>query len=76
MNCINETAPRTIYEHTAPIPIPGKKISKITDEYSLKQNFFDPNKGSPPNSWNNRLLQRIGSNKNNYLNNFFKIIIE
>lgn len=29
------------------------------DCFELKQNFFDPNKGSPPNSWTFRLLERI-----------------
>lgn len=27
--------------------------------FDLKQNFFDPNKGSPPSSWTIRLLERI-----------------
>ena len=27
--------------------------------YSSKQNFFDPNKGSPPTNWTIRLLGRI-----------------
>lgn len=76
MNSINETAPSTNYEHTTSIPIPGKKNCKIMDEYSLKLNFFDPNKSSPPNSWNDRLLQRIGSKKNFHLNNSFKLVIE
>jgi hypothetical protein len=29
------------------------------DCFELKQNFFDPNKGSPPSSWTFRLLERI-----------------
>jgi hypothetical protein len=29
------------------------------NQYSLKKNCFNPNKGSPPNSWNFRLMQRI-----------------
>ena len=29
------------------------------NQYSLKKNCFNPNKGSPPNSWNYRLMQRI-----------------
>lgn len=29
------------------------------DCFDLKQNFFDPNKGSPPSSWTFRLLERI-----------------
>lgn len=27
--------------------------------YDLKLNIFDPNKSSPPNSWNSRLLNRL-----------------
>ena len=29
------------------------------DCYDSKQNFFDPNKGSPPTNWTIRLLGRI-----------------
>ena len=29
------------------------------NQYSLKKNCFNPNKGSPPSSWNYRLMQRI-----------------
>lgn len=29
------------------------------DSFELKQNFFDPNKGSPPSGWTFRLLERI-----------------
>jgi hypothetical protein len=38
-----------------PILIP----SNDTNQYSLKQNCFNPNNASPPNSWNYRLMQRI-----------------
>ena len=49
-----------------PIPIPQKTYSiPELDEYSLKQNFFDPNKSTPPNSWDNRLRARLS----NYLFN-------
>ena len=47
------------------IPIPQKPSS--TDdhgEYSLKQSNFDPNKFSPPSSWNNRLRARLGDDSN------------
>lgn len=39
------------------------------DEYSLKENFFNPNKFSPPNEWNLRLEYRLHHNNgnNNYL---------
>ena len=43
------------------IPIPKKPSSNGDhDEYSLKQSNFDPNKFSPPSSWNNRLRARLG----------------
>ena len=43
------------------IPIPKKPSSTNDhDEYSLKQSNFDPNKFSPPSSWNNRLRARLG----------------
>ena len=49
------------YERSAPIPIQSKKQTLDEDvEYCLKQNFFNPNKGSPPNHWNERLMQRLG----------------
>lgn len=50
-------------------PITIKKIYKIEDSsneilhcFDLKQNVFDPNKGSPPSSWTFRLLKRIEQN--------------
>jgi len=33
--------------------------SNTYDIFDLKQNFFDPNKGSPPSNWTNRLIERI-----------------
>ena len=53
-----------------PIIIPTKKTTtntntttttntNTTTQYSLKQNCFNPNKASPPNSWNYRLMHRI-----------------
>lgn len=56
------------YERSAPIPIQTKKPALYEDiEFCLKQNFFNPNKGSPPNQWNERLIQRLGES---YDNNF------
>lgn len=53
------------YERSAPIPINSKKSILDEDvEYCLKQNFFNPNKGSPPNLWNERLMQRLGDSYN------------
>lgn len=43
------------------IPIPKKRSSTDDhDKYSLKHSNFDPNKFSPPSSWNNRLRARLG----------------
>ena len=39
---------------TRPIP-----ITMNTNQYSLKQNFFDPTKSSPPNHFMNKLYSRI-----------------
>lgn len=44
------------------IPIPNKKkltYETHTEECGLKNNCFDPNKSSPPNSWTSRLIERI-----------------
>ena len=46
-------------QYSSPIPIPQKKSSNLDIEYCLKQNLFNPNKCSPPNSWNERLIQRL-----------------
>ena len=61
-----QPARRFIVKSSQPVPIPGSK-NKDLNEYSLKQNFFDPNKSSPPNSWNSRLILRL-ENYNNYEN--------
>ena len=50
----------------------GKVNNFFYDEIGLKQNFFDPNKSSPPNSWNSRLLMRL----ENYQSNDFRRIME
>ena len=41
-----------------PIPIKKRDLNKIT-EYCLNVNVFNPNKKSPPNSWNKRLMKRL-----------------
>lgn len=55
-----------LHEFSRSIPIKIKTYKNkefiIEPAYScfdLKQNFFDPNKGSPPNGWTTRLLERI-----------------
>lgn len=69
MNSSLNTEARFIVKNSQPIPIPGKNNN--INEYSLKQNFFNPNKSSPPNSWNERLLSRLEyyNKKNNNYNN-------
>lgn len=48
-----------------PIPIPRKTATYCPDniiyypQYDLKKNCFDPTKGSTPNSWTSRLMERI-----------------
>ncbi len=57
---------RVIDERSKSIPIP-KKLSTLMeefrnnrqDEYSLKQNFFDPSKSSPPNEFMIKLYIRM-----------------
>lgn len=44
-------------EHRNDIQIPNKIYEKYTRE--IKLNLIDPNKSSPPNSWNSRLLMRV-----------------
>jgi hypothetical protein len=43
------------------------KATSPTSEYSLKQNFFDPSKSSPPNEFMIKLHMRMNMyNKNIY----------
>jgi hypothetical protein len=53
-----------IRERTFPIPIKQNlpttmKINSPKGEYSLKQNFFDPTKSSPPNEFMIKLQMRM-----------------
>jgi hypothetical protein len=53
-----------IRERSLPIPITqnlttSMKINSPKGEYSLKQNFFDPSKSSPPNEFIMKLNMRI-----------------
>jgi hypothetical protein len=55
---------RVIYERSNIIPIPqisptNKKEETNLSEYSLKQNFFDPSKSSPPNDFMLKLRMRL-----------------
>lgn len=55
-----------IDERSKNIPIPKKLSTLMEDfrnnskgEYSLKQNFFDPSKSSPPNEFMLKLYMRM-----------------
>jgi hypothetical protein len=53
-----------VHERSRDIPIKQKlstpmKINSPKGEYSLKQNFFDPSKSSPPNEFMIKLHMRV-----------------
>ena len=53
-----------IRERSENIPIKknlstNMKVESPKSEYSLKQNFFDPSKSSPPNNFMNKLEMRM-----------------
>jgi len=52
----------SIREKNSIIPIKQKpiNINSQTGEYSLKLNFFDPSKSSPPNDFMIKLHMRMG----------------
>ncbi len=56
--------PHIIHERTNIIPINQNLSTSMKDlspkgEYSLKQNFFDPSKSSPPNEFMIKLHMRM-----------------
>ena len=61
------SSPQVIDERSKSIPIKKnlstsmKDFSNIQSEYSLKQNFFDPTKSSPPNDFMLKLQIRMKS---------------
>lgn len=70
---IEKEKTRTTNKISQPISIPtsittsktsSSIINTTQNQYSLKQNCFNPNKASPPNSWNYRLMQRISESNN------------
>jgi hypothetical protein len=66
----NTIGQRIIYERSIIIPINNLStynISPTNGTYSLKRNFFDPIKNSPPNDFMNKLQQRINIYSNNSL---------
>ena len=65
MNMETQPAVRLIHKRSEPVPIPGSAKKIYYPEYELKLNCFDPNKCSPPNSWNSRLMIRLGNHDNN-----------
>ena len=49
-----------IHERSNIIPIsPSSPTRKLENQYSLKENFFDPSKSSPPNEFMKKLQQRM-----------------
>jgi hypothetical protein len=54
-----------MHEKSAPIKIPSPSNFNAP-EYGLKQNFFDPTKGSPPNVFMLKLQNRIVNLSPNY----------
>jgi hypothetical protein len=54
MQSTNSRSNTKINPETLPIPITMNK-----NQYSLKQNFFDPTKSSPPNHFMIKLYSRI-----------------
>ena len=59
MDIAKQESRRSSYEKSKPITIPGNgSEGRVSGEYGLKQNFFDPNKSSP-GSWNARLQNRL-----------------
>ena len=60
------STPRVIYEKSNIIPILKHQPTvtqnvKLNEEYSLKQNFFDPSKSSPPNEFMLKLQLRMSN---------------
>ena len=66
------SSPQVIDERSKIIPIKKnlstnmKEYNNIQSEYSLKQNFFDPSKSSPPNEFMIKLHMRMNM-YNNYV---------
>lgn len=55
---------QNIHERSNIIPIRQNlstlmKVNSFNSEYSLKQNFFDPSKSSPPNEFMAKLRMRM-----------------
>lgn len=66
-----QARPHIIHERTNIIPIKQNLSTSMKDlspkgEYSLKQNFFDPSKSSPPNEFMIKLLMRMSMYNTQY----------
>ena len=64
--------PNVIHERTNIIPIKQNLSTSMKDispkgEYSLKQNFFDPSKSSPPNEFMIKLHMRMSMYNSQYV---------
>ena len=75
MNCISK--PINIKKNKYEVGVgsssgSSNKNKTSIHQYGLKQNSFNPNKASPPSSWNFRLMQRIcnaNANANTIISN-------
>jgi hypothetical protein len=66
-----QARPHIIHERTNIIPIKQNLSTSMKDlspkgEYSLKQNFFDPSKSSPPNEFMIKLHMRMSMYNTQY----------
>jgi hypothetical protein len=56
---ISKTRQNKTNSNTIPIPKNIENIKNTKNQYSLKQNFFDPTKSSPPNIFMLKLYSRM-----------------
>ena len=56
---ISKTRQNKTKSNTIPIPKNIENIKNTKNQYSLKQNFFDPTKSSPPNIFMLKLYSRM-----------------
>ena len=66
--CLSEPCKRQI-AYSVPVAIP-KTTSHSSGQYSLNKQAFDPTKNTPPNSWTERLENRL---ENYFSNKDFKL---
>jgi hypothetical protein len=65
-----QTNRNLIYKNNSdPIKIKNENTFLEKNQYSLKQNFFDPEKKSPPNVFMIKLYARMVQYESNYKNN-------